>query len=177
MGHGGRAGAGGGRGGGPKGLLLDTNALVYLLQGCGERQAVVTACIGLARRGGIRLMVSAIVWTELLSGVPDAEAGEYRRLLAEPGLVLTREVDVAVAETAAAVRRRWRLPLPDCIHIATAGIAGFDILGNDAAWRSCADCPRLWLVDELAFRFREMREVEDGQGFDSWLTEALKSLG
>jgi predicted nucleic acid-binding protein len=141
-------------------LLLDTSAIVYLVEGSPARRSVVEKYLKSARLGEMRLWVSAIAWMELLSrgaaaggkfqGRSSAEA--FRILLSDSATIVTRVVDVAVAEEAARLRRLYRLGSLDAIHIATARIVGADaVLGNDAAWRLCPECPEFLCIDELAF--------------------------
>ncbi len=124
---------------------------------------VVETRMKAAKQGELSLWVSAIAWVELLSRDDGVRAGRekhaaqvpaeaYRRLLADSSTIVTRIVDVAVAEEAARLRRLYRLGGFDAIHIATARIVGATaILGNDEAWRLCPECPEFLCIDELAF--------------------------
>ncbi len=142
-------------------FLLDSSALVYLLEGSLARRKVVAGYLEAASLGRASFWVSAMAWMEVLSPGRDrgegkergtASADDYRRLLSDSARIQTRVVDVAVAEEAARLRRLYRLGSMDAIHIATARVIGVTgILGNDADWRLCPECPELLLIDELAF--------------------------
>jgi predicted nucleic acid-binding protein len=157
-------------------VLVDTGALVYLVEGEGARRRAVEACFAVARAGRIRLVASAIAWTELFDGafaMRDAELEtSYRILLSDASIIQLAPVDAAVAEEAARLIADSRpgsppqagqrprgaqaraLGLADAIHIATAVVLGARaVLGNDEAWREVPACPPLLLVDELAFEF------------------------
>jgi predicted nucleic acid-binding protein len=145
-------------------VLADSSALVYLVEGedSSPRRAAVESFLAEASSKGLRLAASTIAWSELLEG-PLARgeadvAAAYRRLLSDSGRIVLREVDVAVAEEAAAISAslapalRRSFSSGDLMHIATAVVLGADaVLTNDEAWRSISRCPPLLLVDELAF--------------------------
>jgi predicted nucleic acid-binding protein len=114
-----------------------------------------------AKAGELKLVASTAVWAELLEAPIAAKRSElaasYRRLLSDSSLIVLREVDVAIAERAAALAaslpqaRRRGLSSFDLVHIATAiELDAKAVLTNDEAWRSVPYCPPLLLVDELA---------------------------
>jgi predicted nucleic acid-binding protein len=145
-------------------VLLDSSALVYLVEGepGSPRRRAVEAFLAEAASRGIRLAASTLVWAELLekplaSGLPEL-ATRYRSLLSDSSRIELRVVDVAVAEGAAALSAslapalRRALSEADLVQVATARLLGaLAVLGNDEAWRGVPGCPRLILVDELAF--------------------------
>lgn len=145
-------------------VLVDSSALVYLVEGeaSSPRRLAVEAFLRAAEASRWRLIASTIAWAELLEKPLAAGAAElasaYRRILADSSKIELRVVDVAVAEAAAGLAGslapglRRRLSAGDLLHLATAIAAGADaVLGNDEAWREVPLCPRLLLVDELAF--------------------------
>ncbi len=154
-------------------VLIDTAALVYLIEGSGPRRHAVEAFLASAREHGLRMAASAIVWTELFDGAFSRADGElqrrYRILLSDSEGLFLAPVDAAIAEEAARLiagskrgapaldRSAQRPPgralaLADALHIATAIVLGAAaVLGNDEAWRLVPSCPPLLLVDELAF--------------------------
>jgi predicted nucleic acid-binding protein len=150
----------------PRGLsavLVDSSALVYLteLDAGAPRRAAVERFLESAAERGTRVFASTVAWAELLEAPlargDEALATRCRSLLSDSRRIVLREVDVEVAEAAAAVsaslppERRRKLSANDCIHIATALVVGASaVLTNDEAWRSVPRCPRLILVDELA---------------------------
>ena len=94
---------------------LDTNALIYYLQG----EPAVARKFSSWRRVKEEFVVSTIVQAELLSlpRLTDADRKEIEGLLATMLLV---PVDAPVAELAAAFRRTYRVKLLDTIIAATA---------------------------------------------------------
>ncbi len=139
-------------------VLVDSAPFIYATESPESlRGRTVAAFLEAAEASGLRLAVSAIAWIELLE-LPLARndrelASRYRRRLADSSRFLVAGVDVAIAEEAARLRSVSRgLELADSLHIATARVLGAAaILGNDEAWRRVPGCPRLILVDELAF--------------------------
>jgi predicted nucleic acid-binding protein len=144
-------------------VLIDSSALVYLaeLEAGAPRRAAVERFLESAAERETRIFASTVAWAELLEAPLARGDGElatrYRSLLSDSRRIVLREVDVEVAEAAAAVsaslppERRRKLSTNDCIHIATALVIGASaVLTNDEAWRSVPRCPPLLLVDELA---------------------------
>jgi predicted nucleic acid-binding protein len=137
-------------------VLLDSNCLIYLVEGPERRGAAVRRFMDAAREAGARFSVSAIAWTELLDGAirrkNQALATRYRGLLADSSFAVIEPVDVAVAEEAARIKASCGLGLSDCFHLGTALVIRADaILTNDEAWRSVEGLPPILIVDELAF--------------------------
>lgn len=142
-------------------ILVDSSALVYLIEGeDSPRRAAVERFLGDAEERGRRLVASTLIWTELLEkplAAGDARLADRYRDLLSGGKIELRVVDVAVADRAAelfaslAPGMRRRLSSADLVHIATALVLeARAILGNDDAWRRVPRCPPLLLVDELA---------------------------
>jgi len=148
-------------------VLLDSSALVYLVEGASSgRRAAVADFLEAAGTGRLRLAISAIAWAELLSrplaSGAAALADSYRALLADSSRLYVACVDVAVAEEAARLAREApgastrpeaaAASLPDRLHIATAKVLGAAaVLTTAEAWRRYPGCPPVLLVDELAF--------------------------
>lgn len=147
-------------------VLVDSGPLIYLSgPSTARRKETVEAVFRAAKAGGVGLVASTLVWTEVLRGClgsGDRGAAEAaRRLLSDPAGPRLETLDVAVAEEAAALLASRRIELADAIHIATAIVAGAQaMLTNDEAWRDLArdagkkggrGLPRVLLVDELAF--------------------------
>jgi predicted nucleic acid-binding protein len=143
-------------------ILVDSSALVYLVEGEPDspRRAAVERFLADAEEEDRRLVASALIWTELLEkplAAEDARLADRYRSFLSGGRIELRVVDVAVADRAAelfaslAPGLRRRLSSADLVHIATALVLGASaILGNDDAWRRVPRCPPLLLVDELA---------------------------
>lgn len=160
-------------------VLVDTAPLVHLVEGgpprggAGARGAALSggsppgaapdrraraaaAFFEAAEEGGLRLAASALAWTELLARPlregDEALADRFRSFLADSRRLYLAPVDAAIADAAAALRGRRRLELADAVQIATALVLGAAaVLTNDEAWRRVPDCPRVILLDELAF--------------------------
>ena len=146
-------------------VLVDTAPLVYLVEGGPSRGGAAApdrradaagAFFAAAEAGGLRLAASALAWTELLAKPlregDEALADRFRSFLADSKRLYLAPVDAAIADAAAALRGRRRLELADAVQIATALVLGAAaVLTNDEAWRRVPDCPRVILLDELAF--------------------------
>lgn len=162
-------------------VLVDSSALVYLVEEIPRRGAAVSAFLDSVRQAGGKPFASVLVMTELLERPLSRGDGElalrYRRFLADAFLLVLVPVDVEVSERAAAILasgtfdpRSTKLPsfrpadpgssrfgvsFADAVHLATALVHGADaILTNDEAWRDVPDVPPVFLVDELAAEFR-----------------------
>jgi len=101
-----------------------------------------------------RIAASTIAWAELLEkplAKGDQElAARYRAFLADSSRIVLREVDVAVAQTAAELAaalpaaRKRSLSGGDLLQIATALALGAKaVLTNDEAWSTVPRCRRL----------------------------------
>jgi predicted nucleic acid-binding protein len=121
-------------------VSLDTNAVIYFLDRTEPYFSLVAPVFERAEAGGLEIVLSALVETELLVGpLRDANQGgvEAIRLFLDhfPG-VTVHLIDRVVARTAAELRAAHRLATPDALIAATAVVAGVDaIIGND---RRCA---------------------------------------
>ncbi len=121
-----------------------------------RRARAAAAFFEAAEAGGLRLAASALAWTELLARPlregDEALSDRFRSFLADSRRFYLAPVDAAIADAAAALRGRRRLELADAVQIATALVLGAAaVLTNDEAWRRVPDCPRVILLDELAF--------------------------
>lgn len=161
-------------------VLVDSSALVYLVEGVPRRGPAVSAFLDRVRAAGGRPFASVLVMTELLErplarGDRDL-ALRYRRFLADSSLLVLVPVDVEISERAARILaegtfdpRSHRLPglrpadpgssrfgvsFADAVHLATALVHGAEaILTNDEAWRDVPEAPSVFLVDEIAAEF------------------------
>ncbi len=138
-------------------VLVDSSALAYLVEGAPDspRRRAVERFLEEACDSGSEIVASAIAWAELLEGPlrggDPGLADRYRSFLADSSRVRIAVVDVAIAEEAAALRARRKLGLADSLHIATAIVlSARAVLTNDEDLRDVPECPRVFLVDELA---------------------------
>ena len=146
-------------------VLVDSSALVYLVESSPRRgQAVAEFLEGLRSAGG-RAFASVLVMTELLEGAlrrGDADPVlRYRRFITDSSSIVLAPVDALVSEetarllAASGLRRKGKtsapaLSLADAVHIATARVHEAQaVLTNDEAWRDIEGVPTVFLVDEL----------------------------
>jgi predicted nucleic acid-binding protein len=136
--------------------LLDTSAVIgFLDRGDAFHHDAVTQVEELLR-AGTRLAVSAITWSETLSGALQGHGSEdaVREFLEDFSIAVV-VVDRAIAERAAALqaahaargsrRQRRRLRTPDALILATA-VLDDDIdvvLGADGQWAGVPDAGQL----------------------------------
>ncbi|MFN0061998.1 MAG: type II toxin-antitoxin system VapC family toxin [Myxococcaceae bacterium] len=109
-------------------VAVDSPPLIYFLDGRSELAARFAPLFEAAESGRNELVVSTIALAEVLAGPlshgNEALAERYRKVLASsPGFSL-QPVDAEVAATAARLRARYRLKLPDAIQLATAVTTG-----------------------------------------------------
>lgn len=132
--------------------LLDSSAVVGFLQPDDTLHDAAAAAIGRAVRTGSSLAISAVTWTEILTGATLGRREEaIVRGFAADFAIAILPVDPAVAERAARIRgrsaerlpsgrRRSTIPAPDALILATADLdARVDrVIGGDARWtRAC----------------------------------------
>ena len=122
-----------------KRLLLDTNVIIYFLQGISPYDVLLHPLFILIEEGRLRAVISAITEAELLVGPlkkNDSEALAKVQLLLNgfPGLKVM-PVSRQISQMGASIRAETDLPLPDALIIATAQADGCDaIIGNDRSW-------------------------------------------
>jgi predicted nucleic acid-binding protein len=130
-------------------VLLDSSAVVGFLQPDDALHEAAGAAVGDAVRGGSFLAISAVTWTEVLTGAKlgHREEGIVRGFVTDFAVEIL-PVDAAVAERAAQLRarhtepggadgrRRSTLKAPDALILATAD-AHPDVktvVGGDTRW-------------------------------------------
>jgi predicted nucleic acid-binding protein len=129
-------------------VLLDSSAVVGFLQPDDTLHAAAAAGIERAVRGGDYLAVSAVSWTELLTGAAlgHREEAVVRGFVADFAIAIV-PIDAAVAERAARIRgrhsermpngrRRSTIKPPDALILATADLHPdvSHVMGGDAQW-------------------------------------------
>ena len=137
-------------------VALDTNAVIYTLQGVYPYSELLRHLFELLDRGLMTALVSTIVEAEVLVKPlreRDAHALEMTQLffLRAPNLSV-RIVDRTVSAAAASIRANTGLRLPDALIAATAAVDRCDaIIGNDrAVARHQLGVPYLYLDDYLS---------------------------
>jgi predicted nucleic acid-binding protein len=128
--------------------LLDSSAVVGFLQPDDALHHAAFAAVGDAVRGGDYLAVSAVTWTEILTGAAlgHREEAVVRGFVADFAVQIL-PVDAAVAEQAARIRGRnvEQMPSsrprstiapPDALILATAHVRTDieRVIGGDARW-------------------------------------------
>ncbi len=108
-------------------IYLDTNILISLFEGDGPAHNALWDFIRLAiDLDGVSFHTSALSFAELLvkpyASRDDVLARHYLTLAKSEGWLTVHQVGPAIIDTAAVIRARRRLRLPDAIHLATAAI-------------------------------------------------------
>lgn len=108
-------------------IAIDSNVLIYLLDGGGRRAELAARLIDAVGRGEIEGVVASVGLAEILVASAKANDGpmfeQTAATLRDLGLrVMT--LDAEVAEDAAWIRGRTGASMPDAIHLACAIRAG-----------------------------------------------------
>jgi predicted nucleic acid-binding protein len=129
-------------------VLLDSSAVVGFLQPDDALHGAAYAAIGNAVHAGDYLAISAVTWTEILTGavLGHREEAVVRGFVADFAIEIA-PVDAVVAERAALIRgrhaqraaggrRRSTIAPPDALILATADVhsAVDRVVGGDARW-------------------------------------------
>lgn len=134
-------------------LALDSNVLIYLLEGSGPRAEIAALLVDAVAGGEVEGILASVGIAELL--VPAAQAADgpvfeqTAATLRDLGFRIVA-LDAQVAEDAAWIRGRTGATMPDAIHLASARRAGVTVfVTND---RRMPALPRLTiaLLDDLA---------------------------
>jgi predicted nucleic acid-binding protein len=126
-----------------KRTYIDTNILIYFVEGFEAYEDVLVGLFEMARRGSVQLATSELTLLEVLVGAKIAQNARaeaiYRQLLEDSGWIELVPVSRNVLIQAASIRGRHRLSIPDAIHLATATLCRCDILlTNDKEMRVAA---------------------------------------
>ncbi len=135
-------------------VALDSNVLIYLVEGMASRGEIAGRVISTLLEQGIDVVLATVGLSEILTG--PARAGDvvgFESLADElrgMGLRLVA-LDASIAEDAAWLRGRARLDLVDAIHIASARAAGATLfLTNDREIPSVPHLEVAYLDDLVA---------------------------
>jgi predicted nucleic acid-binding protein len=128
-------------------VLIDTNPLIYLLEG-NPLARIFDPLFAALDTGRITAVVTPITVAEVVSGPlkagKDALAERYRRLLTTNAGWSLRSIDADIAMLAARLRIRYRLLLPDAIQLAVAVHEGCHALvTHDRDFRRVTELPIL----------------------------------
>ena len=115
-------------------FLLDTNAVIGLLNGNAASMALIQS----AKCDLSNMAVSQITRMELLgfAGMASAEEQTLQNLLAAVHVIL---LDEAIEAHTIALRRQYKIKLPDAIIAATAASRGLVLLSMDKALNKIAN--------------------------------------
>jgi predicted nucleic acid-binding protein len=135
-------------------VSLDSNVLIYLVEGVAGRGEIAGRVVSTLLEQGIHIVLATIGLSEILIG--PARAGDVVGLesladeLRSMGLHLV-SLDPSIAEDAAWLRGRARLDLIDAIHLASARSAGATLfLTNDRGIPSVPQLEVVYLDDLVA---------------------------
>jgi predicted nucleic acid-binding protein len=122
-------------------LYLDSNILIYLIEGNVELSELVLAAFRQIEIHNVTLYTSEITVTECLNGAYreglEELAQKYLELLSSEEFIILLPVDSDVCVEAARVGAEYRLKTVDSIHLASATLAGCQaLLTNDGSFRS-----------------------------------------
>jgi predicted nucleic acid-binding protein len=139
---------------GHKRVAVDSNVLIYLIEGAAGRGEVAGTILSAMLVAGIDVSLATIGLAEILIG--PARAGDVRGFdsladeLRGMGLKLV-DLDASIAEDAAWLRGRARVDLIDAIHIASARSAGATLfVTNDRGIPSTPELVVAYLDDLVA---------------------------
>ena len=135
-------------------VALDSNVLIYLVEGMAGRGEIAGHVVSTLLEQGIDIVLATVGLSEILMG--PARAGDvvgFESLADElrgMGLHLV-SLDPSIAEDAAWLRGRARLHLVDAIHVASARSAGATLfLTNDRGIPSLPQLEVVYLDDLVA---------------------------
>ena len=134
-------------------LYLDSNIVIYYIQGEAGWQRRADSLLADALARGIELIVNEIVVCECLYGAyrlgrPDVEAA-YRSLFFESGLLTVVPVDFHLLDTAARLGAAQGLKLLDASHYCSAINFGCECLAtNDTKFASSEELRVIQLRDD-----------------------------
>jgi predicted nucleic acid-binding protein len=108
-------------------VAIDSNVLIYLLDGAPGRAEIAASILDAVALGEIEGVLASVGLAEALVGTArtgDVAAFEYTAAtIRDMGFRIT-QLDPATAEDAAWIRGRTGMSLPDAVHMASARAAG-----------------------------------------------------
>lgn len=122
-------------------IYLDTNILIYLLEGSSHLEKPLLQVKQLIEYRKAGFVVSALVFAEILPPLAasgnQARVDAAREFLSATGAFEIISADTEICTHAGMLRGIHRMKTPDAIHVATAIASGCDILlTNDRQIRS-----------------------------------------
>jgi|SRR3989344_2895228 len=108
---------------GPK-IYLDTNLFIYFFEDNPAYSSKVEKLLTDSLEADQQIIASPLLVTELLAGPIKDRVSHLITIYSDlPQIIASLKFvsfDVEVAKIAAGLRAKYRLPTPDCIHLATA---------------------------------------------------------
>ncbi|MCP4167077.1 MAG: PIN domain-containing protein [Chloroflexi bacterium] len=137
--------------------LLDTMVFIYLLEEHPVYASLAATVLEAIETEQLTGVTSTLTLTELLMApaqVDDAQAmQDYELYLTHFPNLIVYPLDVEAAREAARVRAMTGLPTPDAIQLATATVAGADvIITNDKRWQGKVGDLHILLLDDYVER-------------------------
>ena len=134
-------------------LAFDTAPLIYFVEQHPVYWGRMQSIMQLVDAGHVAGVASTLALAEVLVQPLRARnnqlADQYEQVVANSHFFRLEPITTTVARTAADLRARHQLRIPDALHIATALVAGCDaFLTNDGDLRRVTELPVLFL-DEL----------------------------
>jgi predicted nucleic acid-binding protein len=111
-------------------IYLDSNILIHLVEGLDGFEAQLDVLSGALDRGGVTAVTSELSLAETL--VKPLALGatlitqQFKELIQTKSMMTVVPITRSILIAAADVRAKFRLKLPDAIHVATALAAGCD---------------------------------------------------
>jgi predicted nucleic acid-binding protein len=117
-------------------VYLDANIVIEAYEGLGSCASGLSALFALIEAGTVLATTSEWTLAEVLvrplSIGAMKQAGRYQALLSSSGRIAIEPVSRAILVAAAHICAETRMPMPDCIHVASAVKVGCDVfLTND----------------------------------------------
>jgi predicted nucleic acid-binding protein len=133
-------------------LYLDSNILIYLVEGNVELGDLVLSAFREIENNNITLYTSEITVTECLNGAYRAGleelAQKYLELLSSEEFIILLPVDSDVCIEASRIGAEQRLKTVDSIHLASATLAGCQaLLTNDGGFKSTKNVQTIQLSE------------------------------
>lgn len=124
-----------------KSVAIDTNIFIYYFQAHSEFGPKVKRWFEKIKRGEVKAVTSIISKAELLSYKrPQGEIISLKEQFESTPNLTVYDIDDAVAEKTAELRRKYGLRLPDSIQLATAIIAKSNaFITNDENLKKCKE--------------------------------------
>ncbi len=134
------------------GLYLDSNILIYLVEGNAALNDLVLAAFREIDTHKVTLYTGEITITECLNGAYRAGVEElaqkYLELLGTEDFITLLPINIEVCIEAARLGTAYRLKTLDSIHLASATLAGCGaLLTNDSGFRTTKDVQAIQLSE------------------------------